>query len=208
MVDCPRPGGTMTRLIPRLTRRRRPLIVVGIVIPLATATALAVALPASAANVLTNGGFESGNLSGWSCSLGSVVTSPVHTGGFALQGAASSSDNAQCTQTVSVQPNTAYTLSGWVRGNYTYIGITGGASTWTPGGTSYTKLTVPFTTTAGQTSVQVYLHGWYGQGTYNADDISLDGPGGTTPTTAPPTTTRPPTTAPPTTRPPTTAPPT
>src|SRR6185436_5071115 len=192
MVDCPRPGGTMTRLIPRLTRRRRPLIVVGIVIPLATATALAVALPASAANVLTNGGFESGNLSGWSCSLGSVVTSPVHTGGFALQGAASSSDNAQCTQTVSVQPNTAYTLSGWVRGNYTYIGITGGASTWTPGGTSYTKLTVSFTTAAGQTSVQVYLHGWYGQGSYQADDVSLDGPGGTRPTTTQPPTTGPP----------------
>src|SRR5262245_24072459 len=135
----------MTRLIPR--SRRRSLIILGTVLPLATATALAIAAPASAANILVNGGLESGNLSGWSCSLGSVVTSPVHTGTYAMQGAASNSDNAQCTQTVSVQPNTAYTLSGWLRGNYTYIGITGGASTWTPGGTSYTKLTVPFTTT-------------------------------------------------------------
>jgi chitinase len=188
--------------------RHRSLLLITAVAPLAAAALVTFATPALAANILTNGGFENGNLTGWSCSLGSAVTSPVHTGGFALAGAASSSDNAQCTQTVSVQPNTAYTLSGWVRGNYTYIGVTGGPSTWTPGGTSYTKLTVPFTSAAGQTSVQIYLHGWYGQGTYNADDVSLDGPGGTPPTSAPPATSRPPTSAPPTTRPPPSAPPT
>src|SRR6185369_8255625 len=43
---------------------------------------------------------------------------------------------------------------------------------------SYTKQTVGFTTAANQTSVQVYLHGWYGTGTYYADDVNLDGPGG------------------------------
>ena len=61
-------------------------------------------------------------------------------------------------------PNTAYTLSGWVRGNYVYLGVVGGASTWTPGAASYTQLTVPFTTGASQTSVQVFTHGWYGTG--------------------------------------------
>jgi chitinase len=136
--------------------------------------------PAQAAELLGNPGFESGTLSPWSCSggLGSVVSTPVHTGSKALQGAASSSDNAQCTQTVTVLPNTAYTLSGWVRGNYVYIGIVGGASTWTPGAAGFTQLTVPFTTTASQTSVQVFTHGWYGQGTYFADDMSLSGPAG------------------------------
>jgi hypothetical protein len=145
---------------------------------------------ASAANLVANPGFESG-LSNWSCSLGSTVSSPVHSGSAALAGAANNSDNAQCTQTVSVLANTAYTLSGWVRGNYVYIGVTGGASTWTPSATTYTKLSVPFTTGAGQTSVQIFLHGWYAQGTYNADDISLDGPGN-----PPPTTSQPPTTGP------------
>ncbi|HYQ65607.1 glycoside hydrolase family 18 protein [Actinophytocola sp.] len=140
------------------------------------------AQPASAANLLTNAGFESGNLGGWSCSGGSVVTGPVHSGSYALAGNATASDTAQCTQTVTVVPNTAYTVSAWVRGNPVYLGITNGPSTWA-GSTSYTQLTLSFTTAAGQTSAQLYLHGWYGTGTYNADDVALDGPGGSTPGT-------------------------
>jgi chitinase len=141
---------------------------------------LAGAQPASAANLLTNPGFESGGLGGWSCSGGSVVTSPVHSGSYALAGNATASDTAQCTQTVTVVPNTAYTVSAWVRGNPVYLGITNGPSTWA-GSTSYTQLTLSFTTAAGQTSAQLYLHGWYGTGTYNADDVVLDGPGGGNP---------------------------
>ncbi|MFF0013945.1 carbohydrate binding domain-containing protein [Streptomyces sp. NPDC005374] len=142
----------------------------------------AVALPqtAQAANILTNPGFESGSLAPWTCTgnLGSVVSSPVHGGSKALQGAVSSSDNAQCSQTVSVQPNTAYRLSGWVRGSYVYIGVDGGASTWTSSPSAYSQLSVSFTTGAAQTSATLYVHGWYAQGSYQADDISLDGPGG------------------------------
>ncbi|GIG61259.1 chitinase [Longispora fulva] len=156
---------------------------------------LAVSTPAQAANLVANPGFETGNLSGWSCSNGSVVSSPVHGGGKALAGGVTASDTGQCTQTVNVAPNTAYTLSAWVKGSYVYLGVTGGASTWTPSAASYSQLSVAFTTAAGQTSVQIYLHGWYAQGAYNADDVALDGPG-TPPTTAPPTT---PTSTPPTT---------
>ncbi|MFG3295949.1 carbohydrate binding domain-containing protein [Streptomyces sp. NPDC048179] len=166
--------------------RRRILALLG---SAALALAGAIALPgtAQAANILTNPGFESGSLSPWSCSgnLGSVVSSPVHGGSKALAGAASSSDNAQCTQTVAVQPNTTYSLSGWVRGSYVYLGVTGGASTWTTSASQYSQLTVSFTTGASQTSAQIYLHGWYAQGTYYADDISLDGPGGSSDTQAP-----------------------
>ncbi len=143
---------------------------------------VAVASPAQAANILTNPGFESGSLSGWTCSGGSVVSSPVRTGSHALQGGVTGSDFAQCSQTVAVQPSTAYTLSAWVRGSYVYLGVTGGASTWTPSATGYTQLTVSFTTSASQTSAQIYLHGWYGQPAYQADDVSLDGPGGNPPT--------------------------
>ena len=142
----------------------------------------AVALPgtAQAANILTNPGFESGSVSPWSCTgnLGSVVSSPVHGGSKALAGAVSSSDNAKCSQTVAVKPNTAYTLSGWVRGSYVYLGVDGGASTWTSSPSAYAQLSVNFTTGASQTSATIYTHGWYAQGTYYADDISLDGPGG------------------------------
>ncbi|MET7456105.1 carbohydrate binding domain-containing protein [Streptomyces sp. NPDC005574] len=148
----------------------------------ALALAGAIALPgtAQAANVLPNPGFESGSLSPWSCTgnLGSIVSSPVHGGSKALAGAVSSSDNAQCSQTVSVQPNTAYKLTGWVRGSYVYLGVDGGASTWTSSPAAYSQLSVSFTTGASQTSATVYVHGWYAQGTYYADDVSLDGPGG------------------------------
>lgn len=148
----------------------------------ALALAGAVALPttAQAANILSNPGLESGSLSPWSCTgnLGSVVSSPVHGGSKALAGAVSSSDNAQCSQTVSVQPNTTYSLSGWVRGSYVYLGVDGGASTWTTSPSAYSQLSVSFTTGASQTSAKIYVHGWYAQGTYYADDISLDGPGG------------------------------
>lgn len=146
------------------------------------ALAGAVALPgtAQAANILTNPGLESGSLSPWSCTgnLGSVVSSPTHGGSKALAGAVSSSDIAKCSQTVSVQPNTTYALTGWVRGSYVYLGVDGGASTWTSSPTAYSRLSVSFTTGASQTSATIYTHGWYAQGTYYADDISLDGPGG------------------------------
>ncbi|CCK26153.1 chitinase A [Streptomyces davaonensis JCM 4913] len=166
--------------------RRRLLALLG---SAALALTGAVALPgtAHAANILSNPGFESGALSPWSCTgnLGSVVSSPVHSGSRALQGAVSSSDIAKCTQTVRVQPNTAYTLSGWVRGSYVYLGVDSGASTWTTSPSAYSKLSVSFTTGASQTSATVYTHGWYAQGTYHADDISLDGPGGGSDTQAP-----------------------
>ncbi|MFD7261929.1 carbohydrate binding domain-containing protein [Streptomyces sp. NPDC059874] len=140
------------------------------------------------ANLLSNGDFEAaGTPAGWSCTggLGSVVGSPVHGGARALAGAATASDNAKCTQSVSVRPNTTYTLSAWVRGSHVYLGVTGGASTWTSSTGAYSRLTVTFTTGASQTTAEVYLNGWYGQGTYHADDVTLDGPGGATDTQAP-----------------------
>ncbi|MFD7554983.1 carbohydrate binding domain-containing protein [Streptomyces sp. NPDC059835] len=140
------------------------------------------------ADLLANGGFEAaGTPAGWSCSggLGSVVSSPVHGGSKALAGAATASDNAKCTQSVSVRPNTTYTLSAWVRGSYVYLGVTGGPSTWTTSPGAWSLLTVTFTTGASQTSAEVYLNGWYGQGTYHADDVVLEGPGGTADTQAP-----------------------
>ncbi|WP_406120017.1 carbohydrate binding domain-containing protein [Streptomyces sp. NBC_00989] len=163
-----------------LRRSRRRLLALLGTAALAMAGAIALPGTAEAANVLTNPGFESGSLSPWSCTgnLGSVVSSPVHGGSKALAGAVSSSDTAQCTQTVAVQPNTAYSLSGWVRGSYVYLGVNGGSSTWTSSPSAYSQLTTSFTTGASQTSATIYVHGWYAQGTYYADDISLDGPGG------------------------------
>lgn len=164
-------------------------------------------------NLVTNSGFESG-LSGWTCANGSgaAVTSPVHSGSSALKATPSGLGNAQCTQTVSVRPNSTYTLSAFVQGSYVYLGATGtGAGgepqTWTPSSSSYSQLSVGFTTGANTTSVTLYLHGWYGTPAYYADDITLTGPGGSTPPPTTPPPTDPPTTPPPT-DPPTTPPPT
>lgn len=184
------------------------------VIAAGLAAAGSVTVGAVTANLVANPGFENG-LSDWTCSGGSgtAVSSPVHSGASALKATPTGQDNAQCTQTISVQPNSTYTLSAYVLGSYVYLGATGtgltsAPSTWTPNSPSYSRLSVDFTTGPNTTSVTVYLHGWYGQPAYSADDVSLDGPGGGTPTpTATPPTTTPPTTPPPTTAPPTTPPP-
>ncbi|ADG87744.1 carbohydrate binding domain-containing protein [Thermobispora bispora] len=135
---------------------------------------------AHAENLVTNPGFESG-LSGWTCSPASgaqAVSSPVHAGSRALAATPTSSDHARCEQTISVRPSTTYTLSAWVRGNYVFLGATGdqvNAQTWASPGSAWTRLTTSFTTGPSTGSVTVYLHGWYGQGTYHADDVELDG---------------------------------
>ncbi|MGW7821698.1 carbohydrate binding domain-containing protein [Streptomyces puniciscabiei] len=124
--------------------------------------------------VLGNGDFETGSLAPWTCDSGAtVVSSPAHGGSHALKTAPSSAQTGQCAQTVTLKPNTSYTLSGWVQGPYAYLGVGGGAttSTWASS-SSWSKLTVPFTTGTSGT-VTVYVHGWYGQGAVYADDLTL-----------------------------------
>jgi chitinase len=146
------------------------------------ALALIPAGQAVAANIVANPGFESGNTSSWTCTGASVVSSPVHGGTKALSGTPQGQDFAQCTQSIIVVPNTAYKLSAWVNGAYTYLGVTGtgtsDTNTWTPVSGAWTQLSFNFTTGANTRSVTIYVHGWYGQPTYFADDFSLDGPGG------------------------------
>lgn len=164
--------------------RHRPLVAV-LATVLAAGGLLATATAADAADVelALNGGFESG-LTDWSCSAGSgaAISSPVHSGTKALQATPAGSDNAKCSQTITVQPNSAYTLSGWVRGSYVYLGVSGtgttDASTWTQSAADWQKLSTTFRTGASTTSVTIYTHGWYGTAAYQADDLSLIGPGG------------------------------
>ena len=158
---------------------------------LAAGLSLTFATTADAAtNLLANPGLETGALSPWTCSsgLGSVVSTPVHSGTRALAGAANASNHAQCSQTVTVVPSTAYTVSGYVfgGGGFVYLGVTGGSEIWNPATASaWTLLTTTFTTGASQTSLTVNVHGWYGTGTYYADDLSVLGPGGTPPSSSP-----------------------
>ncbi|MCD0485774.1 carbohydrate binding domain-containing protein [Streptacidiphilus sp. ASG 303] len=149
----------------------------------AAATALAPG-GASAAdgNQVVNGGFEAGSGANWTCSgKASVTTASVHAGTYALKSTPSATDTGQCRQKVSVRPNTAYTLSAWVRGPFVYLGTKGNGttdvSTWTTS-SSWSQLSTTFRTGASTTSVTVYVHGWYAQGAFGADDVVLTGPGG------------------------------
>ncbi|MGW7440108.1 chitinase [Streptomyces sp. NPDC054849] len=151
----------------------------GALTALATGTAQAVDV-----NVARNGGFESG-LADWSCTGGSgaSVPSPVHAGAGALKATPSGQDNARCSQTVTVKPNSTYTLSTQVQGSYVYLGASGtgtqDVSTWTPGsGSGWQKLSTTFSTGPSTTQVTVYTHGWYGQPAYFADEFSVFGPDG------------------------------
>ncbi|MFP3988262.1 glycoside hydrolase family 18 protein [Streptomyces sp. E11-3] len=134
-------------------------------------------------NVVKNAGFESG-LAGWTCAgdSGATVSSPVHGGASALRATPAGQQHAECTQTVAVQPNSTYEMSGWVQGGYTYLGARGtgttDVSTWTPDSGDWKRLNTSFTTGPSTTSVTVYLHGWYGQAAYFADDVSVYGPDG------------------------------
>ncbi|MCG7204384.1 chitinase [Streptomyces arenae] len=165
--------------------RARPFLTLltALLLALPGVTALSSAARAADADLVVNGGFESG-LSGWSCTAATTVGSPVHSGGSALQATPAGSDYAQCAQTVTVQPGAQYTLSGYVRGSYVYLGASGtgttDVSTWTQSAPDWQKLTTTFTTGASTTRVTIYTHGWYGTGAYYADDVSLVGPGGST----------------------------
>ncbi|MFD3545112.1 chitinase [Streptomyces sp. NPDC058655] len=150
---------------------------------LAVAGFLAAGPPAAAADadLVRNGGFESG-LDGWSCSGGSgaVVTTPVHGGGSALRATPAGQDNARCAQTVTVKPDSTYTLGAWVQGAYVYLGAAGTGTTdvsaWTQSPGAWKQLTATFRTGPATTSVTVYTHGWYGQPAHLTDDVTVVGP--------------------------------
>ncbi|MFG2788744.1 chitinase [Streptomyces sp. NPDC048419] len=168
-----------------MSPRRRSARLWASVATVALALTFAGSGQASAADVnnAKNAGFESG-LGNWTCSAnsGTTVSSPVHSGAAALKATPAGQDNAQCSESVAVKPNSTYTLSAWVQGGYTYLGVTGtgttDVSTWTPDSSGWKQLSTTFTTGASTTSVTVYTHGWYGQAPYYADDISVYGPDG------------------------------
>ncbi|MEU9221590.1 glycoside hydrolase family 18 protein [Streptomyces sp. NPDC048376] len=164
---------------------RRPLVTLLTAAALAASglTALTSAARAADADLARNGGFESA-LDGWTCTAGTTVTSPVHSGTTALKATPAGADNARCAQTVSVRPDSQYTLSGYVQGTYVYLGASGtgttDVSTWAQSAPAWQQLTTTFRTGPSTTKVTIYTHGWYGTGAYHADDISLTGPGGET----------------------------
>ncbi|MFF4344941.1 chitinase [Kitasatospora sp. NPDC001540] len=140
-------------------------------------------------NVIANGDFSAGNhISPWTC--GPTVTAVDNAAtGWDLQGSPAGTDYANCSQSVTVLPNSTYTLSAVVQGGYVFAGVTGTGgtdpSTWSSN-SGWNTLSSTFTTGASTTSVSVWFHGWYGQTPFTVDKVSLVGPGtGASPSPSP-----------------------
>ncbi|GAA4833487.1 hypothetical protein [Kitasatospora terrestris] len=137
--------------------------------------------PASAATdveAIRNGGFNIGNhLTFWSCGRMVLPASGASSG---LQGYPGDVDYAGCSQEVPVEPSSTYTLTANVQGPYVFVGATGTGgpdpSLWSNLPQS-NVLRTTFTTGPSTTSVTVWFHGWYLQGPYVINHISLFGPG-------------------------------
>ena len=123
----------------------------------------------------TNGDFETGSLSGWTCAGGSIVTNPTHSGsGYALSVTNGFFQTKECDQAVTAAPNHTYTLTGYVSGNQATIGVSGGATgSSQPGGNGWQLATFTFTTDS-TGAFTVYVRSAYLFGaTIYADDISI-----------------------------------
>ncbi|MFJ4674667.1 MULTISPECIES: polysaccharide deacetylase family protein [unclassified Kitasatospora] len=176
-----------------LSSARRRLAALAATAALASAATVPAAhadAPAPAPNLATNPGFEIptlpladwGSVPGWHCAPGEgALTTAARTGTAALVITPAAGDSTgQCTQTLAVRPNTSYTYRAWVHGSYAFLGATGTghdvAPAWTAStGDGWQRLSTGFTTGPATTSVQLYVHGWYGQGPVAVDDVAVTG---------------------------------
>jgi hypothetical protein len=80
-------------------------------------TAMLLGSPRVHADLITNGGFETGDFSGWTTGANSfpqnIVMSPVHSGSFAAQIAGFSTNPNTLSQVVTTSAGQAYDLTFW-----------------------------------------------------------------------------------------------
>jgi len=135
-------------------------------------------VPGATGGLLSNAGFETTTLTPWTAwNAAGVVSFPTHTGSSAVR---VGPGPASVEQVVSVEPNTTYVLTGWVRsaiaGEPTAIGVKGhGAAekNATSTSTGWTQLSVPFTTGPTATGATIYVYKESGSGDGFGDDLQL-----------------------------------
>ncbi|MFC8721314.1 hypothetical protein [Kitasatospora sp. NPDC057198] len=85
-------------------------------------------------------------------------------------------DFAGCSQQVEVRPYTTYDLTADVSGAYAFVGVSGGEVENTylwANGAERTRLHTVVRTGGTTRTLTVYFHGWYGQGPYQVQRVSL-----------------------------------
>jgi len=132
------------------------------------------------ANLVVNGGFETGSRTPWGLSSAipvSVTASAAHSGSFGL---ATGSANSGVQQTISgLQPGTTYVLTGWlhaVAGEQIALGVKtfGAAESYQQvTGATYGPAALAFTTGTTNTQATVYCYKNAGSGAGACDDITL-----------------------------------
>ena len=155
----------------------------------ATAAAFSVAYPAKA-NLITNGGFETGDFSGWTVSatdndmvvVGSVPLIPPHSGNFqALAGVGINS----ITQNVATTPGSFYVIRFWLAAkifaqvdgvfSFSWGGLTFTSGTTPPGIHPYTEFTFTLPALSPTTALQFqFSDPNITSNTYYIDDISVN----------------------------------
>jgi len=158
---------------------------------LTAVAALSVAYPAKA-NLITNGGFETGDFTGWTRSgniadafvAGSVHGVSPHSGNFqAVVDARQAFDSVNLTQTLATTPGANYTIDFWVAlggvPSNSFINVQWGAATvfslTTSSGFGYTEHILNVTGSTASTDLTFVL-GYGGSAivTWYLDDISVN----------------------------------
>ncbi len=146
--------------------------------PTATATRTPTNTPSPITNLMVNPGFETGSLSPWTAvDSVSVPAANARSGSYAVQVGGTSMGYAQ--QVISgLSPNTTYTLSGWAKVNASgvtaSIGVKnyGGTQTGrTVSATTYTQVSLTFTTGPTNTTATIYCAKATSSGAIFCDDL-------------------------------------
>ncbi|GIM94217.1 fibronectin type III domain-containing protein [Paractinoplanes toevensis] len=143
-------------------------------------------------NLIANGNFDHAYLqpgpAPWTCGPGARVVQldPDLANDFQLAGTPTARSTAGCWQIIPVQPDSQYELTGRFKDGYAELGTDYGSAS-APGSADWSTLSLSFVTGPDTSRIRVYVHGGYGQSTFHADAITLNGPESTVVTPIAPT---------------------